>query len=90
MKAKTTEEAKDNLKFALSDMQRFIKGYLYIGGQWIPAISETEAFQPLASLGSSNDHISDAPYKEFPNNKSMSDMLERPTDFHEWTNKNLK
>lgn len=74
-------------------MQEQIIGYIYIGGTWEPAISPTETYMPLKSFGISNQHVYNSdkfPFVAFPENKTLSEMLNDPINFNDWCKVNLK
>jgi len=84
----TLDQAKDLFRVASIIMQKHIIGYIRVGGNFEPAVSDTETFMPLNSFGISNTFISDQ-FIPFPDNKSLLDMLKNPIEFNEWCQTNF-
>jgi hypothetical protein len=86
----TLDEAKDLFRVASKIMQKHVIGYIKVAeGVFEPAVSDHESFMPLNSFGTSNTFMFDR-FIPFPDNKTLSDMLQNPIEFDKWCKENLK
>lgn len=79
---------RDIFRIVSEKMQEQIVGYIFIDNEYVPAVSDINAFYPLKSFGISNELKPSAIFKPFPEGKTLKDMVENPFEFNEWLDNN--